>query len=118
MKRDRHTANLAAAAAFDRRENPRQSRYDEACDAGYEAGPDYPLPAHLALPDDDPWMVALRRSRAALAALNVEAAETNLIAARQMLQTAIEHGRGMERAELRVRVCEFALAESEAAAKE
>ncbi len=112
MKRDRHTANLAAAAAFDRRENPRQSRYDEASDAGYEAGPDYPLPAHLRLSDDDPWMVALRESRDELAALNVEAAETNLIAARQMLQTAIEHGRGMERAELRVGVCEFALAEA------
>ncbi len=112
MKRDRHTANLAAAAAFDRRENPRQSRHDEASDAGYEAGPDYPLPAHLALPENDPWMVALRRSRAALAALNVEAAETNLHAARQMLQTAIEHGRGMEQAEDRVRAAEVALAEA------
>ncbi len=34
MKRDRHIANLAAAAAFDRRENPIQARYDEACDGG------------------------------------------------------------------------------------
>ncbi len=59
-----HSDYRAATFASDPGPEPQHYRLDDALDRGYDPHPDDLLPpaAHLALAEDDPWMVALAAS--------------------------------------------------------